>query len=127
MKNLLLCLVLSCFVSIWALAQNSTTSDKAKAHTRTVTGCLAQGDSAGEYMLTATDGSMWELKSDSVPLAEHVGHTVAVTGAIENASAHEMKEGAKDAAAATGMKKHNHERGDLKVSDLKMVSDSCSK
>jgi len=40
------------------------------------------------YMLTAADGSTWEVRSSKVNLAEHVGHTVTATGVVSNATAH---------------------------------------
>jgi hypothetical protein len=98
---------------------------KEKADVRDVTGCLAKGDSAKEFMLTGDDGSTWEVKSSKVALAEHVGHTVTATGVVSNATAHNLKEDAKDAAKDSGMKKSNAEHGHLKVTDVKMVSDSC--
>jgi len=98
---------------------------KEKADVRDVTGCLAKGDSAKEFMLTGDDGSTWEVKSSKVALAEHVGHMVTATGVVSNATAHNLKEDAKDAAKDSGMKKSNTEHGHLKVTDVKMVSDSC--
>jgi hypothetical protein len=108
-----------------SLAQDTTSSGKSKAQVRTITGCLAQGSSSNSYVLNGTDGSTWDLKSDSVPLADHVGHTVTVKGAVSNITAHNAKEEAKDAASSTGMKKTNDEHGDLHVESLKMVSKSC--
>src|SRR5262249_9678205 len=125
MKKLILCLILACTASVWVLAGDS--DEKSKSDTRTVTGCLTQGDSANEFKLTANDGSTWEVRSDSVSLAEHVGHTVSATGVVSNAKAHNMKEDAKDMAHDAGVKKENREHGHLKVTDVQMVSDSCSK
>ena len=48
-KAILLCFILAASVS--ALAGDS------KAKVRDVTGCLSKGDSANEFVLTATDGS----------------------------------------------------------------------
>ena len=98
---------------------------KEKADVRDVTGCLAKGDSAKEFMLTGNDGSTWEVRSSKVALAEHVGHTVTATGVVSNATAHNMKEDAKDAAKDSGMKKTDTEHGHLTVTEVKMVSDSC--
>jgi len=50
---------------------------------------------------------------------------VTATGVVSNATAHNLKEDAKDAAKDSGMKKSNTEHGHLKVTDVKMVSDSC--
>jgi hypothetical protein len=43
-----------------------------------------------------------EVRSSKVALAEHVGHTVTATGVVPNATAHNMKEDAKDAAQDSG-------------------------
>ena len=126
MRNLLLCLVLACTASVWAMSDDSSEA-KGKSDTKSITGCLAQGDSAKEFNLTADDGSTWEVRSSNVSLAEHVGHKVAVTGVVSHAKAHNMKEDTKDMAHDAGMKKENTEHGHLKVTDVKMVSDSCSK
>jgi hypothetical protein len=98
---------------------------KDKADVRDVTGCLSKGDSANEFLLTGTDGSTWEVRSSKVALAEHVGHTVTATGVVSNATAHNMKEDAKEAAKDSGMKKSDTEHGHMKITDVKMVSESC--
>lgn len=98
---------------------------KEKADVRDITGCLSKGDSAKEFLLTGTDGSTWEVRSSNVALAEHVGHTVTATGVVSMATMHNMKEDAKDAAKDSGMAKSDSEHGHLKVTNLKMVSDSC--
>jgi len=87
-----------------------------------MTGCLQNGDNSKEYKLIAKDGGRWDLKSDSVNMSEHVGHMVKVTGVVSNATAHNMKEDMKK-----GVDKEAHETGDMTVTDLKMVSSSCSK
>ncbi len=98
---------------------------KEKADVRQVTGCLAKGDSAKEFMLTGSYGSTWEVRSSNVALAEHVGHTVTATGVVSNAAMHNMKEDVKEAAKDSGMKKDESEHGHLKVTAVKMVSESC--
>ena len=100
---------------------------KEKADVRDVTGCLSKGDSAKEFLLTGNDGSTWEVRSSRVDLAEHVGHTVTATGVVSNATMHNMKEDAKDAAKDSGMKTSGAEHGHMKITDVKMVSDSCQK
>jgi len=123
LSRLLLFVILATF-STWVLAQDDSGA-KGKASTRTITGCLTQGDSANEFLLTGNDGSTWELKSDSVSLADHVGHTISATGVVSNATAHNLKEDAKDAASDAHMTKNNSEHGHMKVTDVKMVSHSC--
>ena len=92
----------------------------------TVTGCLRKGDSADEFAIAGEDGKTWELRSHTVKLAEHVGHTVTVTGVRH----HETKaeEGREEKTEAKESKEAEaNEAGDLRVTRLKMVSDSCKK
>src|SRR6266853_6566956 len=117
MKNkLLLCVILAGCTFGFA---------KEKADVRDVTGCLSKGDDAKEFLLTGNDGSTWEVRSSKVALSKHVGHTVTATGVVSNATMHNMKEDAKDAAKDSGMKKTNDEHGHMTVTDVKMVSESC--
>ncbi len=95
MRNLLLCLILALAGTVFLSAQDAP---KGKAHARSITGCLSQGDSSNEFLLTSQDGSTWEVRSDAVSLAPHVGHTVTATGTVRAAAMHNMKEDAKDAA-----------------------------
>ncbi len=99
---------------------------KAMSHTKTVTGCLQKGDEPGEYSLKGEDGKTWGLRSKNVKLDEHIGHQVTVTGSAHRESkaqekAEEKKEGQMENAAG------KKEYGDLRVTNLKMVSDTCSK
>jgi hypothetical protein len=127
-NRLLLCLILVGLAASWAVAQYDNNDSKSKSDVRTITGCLTKGDSAKEFLLTANDGSTWEVRdSGSADLASHVGHTVTAKGVVSNAKMHNMKEDAKDAAKDSGMKKDNTEHGHLKVTDVTMVSDSCQK
>jgi hypothetical protein len=116
------------FASAATLAK-SDDKDTDSKKVRTLTGCLQKGDGANEYVLSAKNGSTWELRSDSVDLAPHVGHTVTITGTASraHAKAHEMKEGAKEEMKEHGMAKNEKERGHLKVTNLTMVSDTCQK
>jgi ABC-type sugar transport system substrate-binding protein len=108
-----------------AAAQNTTKTTHKKA--RSLTGCLQKGDDANEYRLTTAKGGTWEIKSDSLKLGDHVGHTVTVTGVVSNAKMHGMKEDAKAEAKEHGMDKDSTEHGHMTVTDLSMVSDSCKK
>lgn len=124
MKKLGLCLLLACFVSAMAFASDNNTKDKDS--TRTITGCLQQTSHANQYLLKANDGSSWKISSDTVQLASHVGHTISATGVVSNATAHNMKEDMKDMAHDSGVKKSNNEHGSMKVTNVEMVSSSCS-
>jgi len=111
-----------------AVAAFSTPAQaKSKSDVRTITGCLSKGDSADEFLLTGNNGSTWEVRSSEVALADHVGHTVTATGAVSNATMHNMKEDTKDMAADAGMKKNNTEHGHMTITSLKHVKDTCEK
>lgn len=57
-------------------------SDKMSPN-QTVTGCLQKGDEPVGFFIIGKNGTHWELyPNEKVSLAEHVGHTVTVTGAI---------------------------------------------
>ena len=122
LSNSILCLALVAFAAVCGTAQ-----EKSKSDVRTITGCLSQGDNAKEFLLTGTDGSTWEIRSSAVDLAHHACHTVDATEVVSNSFMHNMKEDSKDLAKDSGMKKDNTEHGHLKVTDLKMVSDSCNR
>jgi hypothetical protein len=123
-SRFLLCVVLAGLTSAWTLAQDTDT--KSKGEVRSITGCLSKGDNANEFLLTANDGSTWEVHANNaVDLASHVGHTVEAKGVVTNAKMHDMKEDAKDAAKDSGMKKNSTEHGHLKVTDVRMIGESC--
>lgn len=124
LKVTILGLILLFGVSV-AFGQDTTDNSKPKSKVRTITGCLTSGDSANEFQLTGTDGSTWEVRSDKVALADHVGHTVTATGVVSNAAMHNTKEDAKDAAKDAGVKKSNKEHGHMTITSAKMVSESC--
>lgn len=129
MKNkwtrLLLCVVVLGLTSAWALAQDDT-SNKSKGEVRNVTGCLTKSGSGNEYLLTATDGSTWEIhENNSVDLASHVNQTVELRGVVSNEKMHNMKEDAKDMASDTGATKPKAEHGHLKATKIHKVNDSC--
>jgi len=138
MKRLMFAtLAFTCLTTLVCLAQEAATPDNTKEATaqenqkpattnKTVTGCLQKGHEPGELSITGEDGKTWELSSKTVKLNEHVGHQVTVTGSAHRESkaqekAEERKEGQIENAAVKG------EYGDLRVTDLKMVSETCSK
>jgi hypothetical protein len=108
-----------------ATAQDKTKTTHKK--TRTLSGCVSKGDDANEFKLTTAKGATWEIKSDTLKLADHVGHSVTITGVVSNAKMHGMKEDVKDEAKEHGMGKKSTEHGHITVTDLTMVSASCSK
>lgn len=115
-------LALSLFAGTAAIAGAQDETKTTHKKTRTVSGCLSSTDSADEFKVTTAAGNTWEIKSDTVKLADHVGHTVTVTGVVSNATAHGMKEDTKEA-----VDKDAKEHGHMTVTGLKMVSESCKK
>jgi hypothetical protein len=103
------------------IAQDTPKQDKS-ADVRNITGCLSKGDSASEFKIAGDDGSTWEVKSKTVKLSPHVGHTVTVTGEVWHPDMHGAKEKAKETMDADA-KEHGH----LNVTKVSMVSDSCKK
>jgi len=93
----------------------TATSHQAKERssaTVTVAGCLHNGTTTDVFVLTAKDGKGWDVSSKTVDISKHVGHTVSVTGTpVTTATT--------DGSAASATTR-------LDVSDLKMVSESCS-
>jgi hypothetical protein len=114
------------FVGTAGLAAARDTTKTTHKKTRTLTGCLQKGEDANEYNFAAKGGGTWEIKSDTVKLDEHVGHTVKIVGVVSNATAHGMKEDMKEEMKEHGMNKHTSERGHMTVTHLTMVGDTCS-
>jgi hypothetical protein len=119
--RMLASIVLALLMPLTALAQDTTKpSDEGK--TKAVTGCLQKGDQADLFSITGEDGKSWDLRSSTVKLDEHVGHKVTVTGSpTREAKAEEKKEGQVENAA------RKEALGELRVTDLKMVSPNCTK
>ena len=108
-------LALGIYITSIASAQEKSAGGKT-----TVTGCLQKGDEAGEYSITGEDGKTYGLRSKSMKLSQHLGHKVTVTGTLRAESAEKEK-----GEAEEHEKKEAAEAGDIRVTDLKMVSDSC--
>jgi hypothetical protein len=125
MKNKLLLSMVAASALLMVPAIGSS-GDKS-AEVRTLTGCLSKAEGTHEYKLTTANGSTWELRSKTVRLSPHTGHTVTVTGKVRTADLHGAKEKVKDEMKEHGMDKDSTEHGHLKVTNISMVSDSCNK
>ena len=102
------------------VAPSASAQEKMANHKTSVTGCLQKGDEAGEYSITAEDGKTYGLRSTSVKLSQHLGHKVTITGTLRPESAEKEK-----GEAEEHEKKEAAEAGDIRVTNLKMVSDQC--
>jgi len=99
---------------------------KSKSHAKTVTGCLQKGHEVDEFSITGEDGKTWGLRSTNVKLDEHVGHQVTVSGSAHHETkAQEKAEGKKEGEMENAAGKEEY--GDLRVTDLKMISETCTK
>ncbi|HEV2732292.1 MAG TPA: hypothetical protein VGV15_19850 [Terriglobales bacterium] len=112
------------FVFVFALGAYATPSASAQKKSggskTTVTGCLQKGDEPGEYSITGEDGKTYGLRSKAVNLSQHLGHKVTVTGTLRAESAEKEK-----GEAEGHEKKEAVEAGDIRVTDLKMISEKC--
>src|SRR5438477_8846881 len=102
---------------------NASAQEKSAGGKTSVTGCLQKGDEAGEYSITGQDGKTYGLRSKSVNLSKHLGHKVTVTGTLKPESEENEKGEAKEHQSKE--KKEAAEAGDVRVTSLKMISDSC--
>ena len=115
------CLAFTIF-ALMASAQQATKKEGAKkGSSKSVTGCLQKGDEPKEFSLTADDGQTYGLRSSAVKLADHVGHKVTVSGTLKP----EGEEKGENEAKESKEGKENKEAGDIQVTRLKMVSESC--
>ncbi len=120
LKKALLCLAPLVFFSLLpTLLSAQDNMSMGGKQSMSVTGCLKQGSDTGGYYIMGEDGKMYELMGSG--LAAHVNHKVEVTG-------HEMKlshseEAKKEASEKTEAGASSYV--DMKVTHLKMVSESC--
>lgn len=99
------------FALAFGFTPRAESKDKAGAkitgQTITATGCLTkEAKEKNEYLITGEDGKTWGLKSNTVKLSDHLNHKVTITGKVTKGG-------------------HGNEAGDMNVSDLKMVSETC--
>jgi len=133
------CTVLVCLVAVaQSTKQNDpATQDTAKTNaqekqaekpatgTMTVTGCLQKGDEAGEFSIAGEDGKVWGLRSSTVKLEDHLGHKVTVAGTASGESKAEAKKEKKEGEVENASQKEEYR--DLRVTSVKMISDTCVK
>src|SRR5262245_39551631 len=144
MKRLIgaMCVAMACSVGV-AFAQydkpQSKDQDKtAKADTVTITGCVADKDAKGHYMLNnaasasnptsttapapTTVASSYVLTGGG-DLKAHVGHKVEITGTIDQAKMQKPADTATGTSGSTADKSANADT--LKVKSVKMVAETC--
>jgi hypothetical protein len=90
-----------------AAASQGSAADRAGS---TIEGCLA--GSGGSFTLTDSSGKTYQLDGDTAKLAEHVGHTLRISGSQKSA-------GGDPQGSASA-------QPTFTVKNVKMVSSSCS-
>ena len=112
--------LVTCF-AVGAGGQDEPTSKSGNEKTSTITGCIQKGQETNGYTLKTNDGKIYELMAGTQDLSPHVGHTVTLTGGKTRGSkSTESKKEASEKQEAAGAP-----HADFKVTDLKMVSESC--
>jgi hypothetical protein len=86
-----------------------------------VTGCLKKSSTTAGYYVTDQNGRTWELTSKKVDLAKHVYHTVSVSGHPSAGS--KTREGQSE----QGQKPEGSQNFGLDVTELQMLSSSCTR
>jgi hypothetical protein len=111
-------------------------ADDARSKKTTMVGCISEHD--GKYMLMTNNPSMSVELVSKEDLKAHIGHKVRVTGTISNRSsvgsdtgspstsytAPESKPGDREKQGSPPGS-HNSPNGQLKVTKMKMISQSC--
>ncbi len=109
--------------SVWLHGALQMGEEKAPA-AQTVTGCLQKGAEPGGFFLISTDNKHWELYTNpGVSLADHIGHTITVTGTVAHRSKAQEEKSQPFEQKEMGGRQHD----DLQVSSVKMVNASCNK
>jgi len=78
-----------------------------------VEGCLSASN--GSYVLTADNGTTYQLTGDTAKLSEHVGHQVKIMGTTSPASASD----------SSGTMGSNGSSQTLQVASIKHISKTC--
>jgi hypothetical protein len=116
-------MLLAC--GVWVLAQQSYPSSSSQttqsqtqsnaSNKTSVQGCLS--GSAGNYTLTDSSGTKYQLSGDTSKLSAHVGHEVQITGTTSQSGTPSST--ASGTSSSTGQQT-------LNVSGVKHISSTCS-
>lgn len=92
------------------------------AGSQAITGCLQKGLEPGGFFLLTPDNKHWEIyNAGNVPLADHVGQTVALTGGSPTRTAAQEQVSRPYEQQEAGTRQH----ADFQASSLSVVSASC--
>jgi hypothetical protein len=116
------------FLLAGALTASAAMNPRALAP-ESATGCLQKGDKPNTFKLVGKDGKSWDVMSEKISLAGHVGHTVTLTGDVMHGDMSGMKDtsmskmGMKDTTKMSGA---GMSGGAMNVTAMTMVSATCS-
>jgi hypothetical protein len=115
------------FAATAGLATAQDTTSTTHKNARTLGGCLEKSADADGYRLTTEAGGTCGIKSDSVKLEPHVGHTVMVTGVVSNGTLDGLKKIPSPRQLSTVSTRVLPSTLHVTVTNLEMVSTSCEK
>jgi hypothetical protein len=114
------------FLLAGALSASAAMSPRAISP-ETATGCLQKGDKPNTFKLVGKDGKSWDVMSDKISLAGHVGHTVTLTGDVMKGDMAGMKDTSMSKMKdTTKMGGASMSGGAMNVTAMTMVSATCS-
>lgn len=120
LKKAVLCLVPVVFFTLFpVLVSAQDNMGMSGKQSMSVTGCLKQGSDTGGYYIMGDSGKMYELWGKG--LSAHVNHKVTVTGMETTISPSAEKKRADMEKQEAGGAQYV----DMKVSSVKMISESC--
>jgi hypothetical protein len=110
----------------WVLSAFANTGQQAAKKTGRiiVTGCLQKGVVLDRFNLIGQDGKAYALRSSSVRLADHVGHTVTINGELKR----DQKRDDYDFEGSEVNEEYGKEKKnfvDVQVTSLKVLDVSC--
>lgn len=113
-------------IGAWVLSAFANTGQQAakKTGSITVTGCLRNGVVVDRFNLVGQDGKAYALRSSSVKLSDHVGHTVTIKGEFKR----DQKRDDYDFEGSEVNEEYGKEKKDfvdIQVTSLKVIGVSC--
>lgn len=117
-------LVLGLFVFTAGLATFAGAERKTGTGTVTATGCLQKGVVVDRFHLTGQDGRAYALRSSSIKLSDHLGHTVTIKGELKR----DQKRDDYDFEGSEVNEEYGKNKKDfvdVEVTSLKMVGAAC--
>jgi hypothetical protein len=105
-------------------SSSQTSSQSTSDHHAKVRGCLS--GSSGNYTLTDKSGNAYQLSGDTSKLAEHVGHTIEITGTTAPSSAGGSSSSGSSSATGGGSAAGGGAAQTLNVTSMKHISETCT-